>query len=147
MADIDTQIRAWLKDTVKPEVKTLLAGEVGEYVFPNGERYPAIWLDIDGEQAEPDGLGVEGLEVVIGRGPDTLGAGTLDGQGYNAIVTITLKQWDIEKTSLAAMLKLQSMEQLITSSIRTPRSTKLDNIDASIITIQRFYSVCAPAYL
>lgn len=147
MADIDTQIRAWLKDTVKPEVKTLLDGEIGEYVFPNGERHPAIWLDIDGEQAEPDGFGVEGLEVVISRGPDTLGAGTLDGQGYNAVVTITLKQWDTSKTSYAAMLKLQSMGQLITSTVRTPRSTRLNNIDASVITIQKPYLICSPAFL
>ncbi|MBW4692203.1 MAG: hypothetical protein KME27_10600 [Lyngbya sp. HA4199-MV5] len=113
---------------------TALGDLLGTYTSLNGETTPAIAIDDTG--SSPQGMSVEGLEVVIQPEVNTPVTAMLGSNQIAAETTITLKQWDLNDTTIAATeALLLAIDEITEVSPRVVRSTVLDNIESRRITV------------
>lgn len=92
---------------LRDKLSSILASHLGLYTneHNNQQTQPAIWVG----PKTPDGWGVSGLECVIIPTPNTTPLREVSQQGDPIIrmsYTVQLKNWDIDKPMLPAILEL-----------------------------------------
>lgn len=126
---------------LRSTIETALADHLGTYLYSNGLTVPAIWVE-EGETLLE--RSIAGLEVVIRPSLEVPIALTLDGYSQTFTAMVTLKQWDVEQTTLEAMpLLLSALRSIdflqVGSPRRIVRSSKLDNIETLSVPISQSF--------
>lgn len=136
-------------EALRETITTALADQIGLYTFSTGETTAAIRVD-DGADPYEENPTASGLEVVIQPILETSIVQMMGGYQQTFSVLIVLKQWDIEETTIEAMLALMpylhSLDELNVGAVRRiVRSSKLDNIET--LTIQASQVFYIESYL
>lgn len=108
--------------TLRTQIETALADELGEYVLVNGRRTPAICVRSQGENLAP-GTVAKGLECVIMRYPRQQQIRQYANVRAFDIYTVYLVDWGSSNgTNTAVRLLTDLYPQLVLDSIVTPRN-------------------------
>jgi len=111
-----------------------LGSLLGTYTSLAGETTPAIAIDDTGRS--PQGMTATGLEVVIQPEVNTPVTALLGSNRIAAETMLTLKQWDLNDTTIAATEALiLALDEITAVGPRVTRSTVLDNIESRQITV------------
>ncbi|MFN6472608.1 MAG: hypothetical protein RMY36_023445 [Nostoc sp. SerVER01] len=130
--------------TLRSQIVTALALEIGTYTFPDGTTDPAIAILGLGSATEiypPKDTTVAGLEVVLVTLNSIRIQQRLDGIVQNVITQIFLKQFDTSKNTIAPLLKLLSVIEIDGDPIRTVTDPYIGNIETCQMQIlHSFYT-------
>jgi hypothetical protein len=123
---------------LRSRIETQLTGLIGTYTFANGEQVPALTIDdgADSGNNPPEGTGVSGLEVILQINAGYKLNGLIGGNLIYSQVAISLKQWEITATTIAATERLMALPELKEVGPRVLRSTKLDSIETQTLTLE-----------
>jgi hypothetical protein len=119
-----------------------LGNLLGTYTTLAGQTLPAILID---DAGTPRGMRVTGLEVSIQPEINSTIIPMLGSNQLNFETVVTLKQWDLTTTTIAATEAiLLGIDEVVRVGARVPRNTILDNIETREIgimlpRIQRVY--------
>jgi hypothetical protein len=130
---------------IRSQVVEALAGDIGTYTFPGGGTDPAIAiLGLGSEVTIYPPLGTTvagGLEVVFVTLNSIRIEQRLDGIVQNVVTQISLKQYDITKSTIPALFKLLSVLNIIGDPIRTLSDPFVSNIEVCQVQIlNSFYT-------
>jgi hypothetical protein len=119
-------------------INGLLSSELGTYTFSSGQTTPSICVlpdNVFGMNYPPNGVTVSGLEVVLVDSFNIKHRPILRGSYNKEFVEITLKQWDITKTTVAAtnLLVYGIKEDYLELRPRMIADRNLDNIESQVI--------------
>jgi hypothetical protein len=142
-ADILPQIQSALV-TLRSQIVTALALEIGTYTFPDGSTDPAIAVLGLGSAVEiypPKDTSVTGLEVVLVTLNSIRIERRLDGIIQNIITQVFLKQFDTSKNTITPLFKLLSVIDIDGDPIRTVSDPYIGNIETCQMQIlHSFYT-------
>ncbi|PHJ69142.1 hypothetical protein VF14_03125 [Nostoc linckia z18] len=142
-ADILPQIQSALV-TLRSQIVTALALEIGTYTFPDGTTDPAIAVLGLGSAVEiypPKDTSVTGLEVVLVTLNSIRIEQRLDGIIQNIITQVFLKQFDTSKNTITPLFKLLSVIDIDGDPIRTVSDPYIGNIETCQMQIlHSFYT-------
>lgn len=128
---------------LKNALRVALQDKLGVYRFAGGQTTPAIRID-DGSSPYSEEPTVTGLELVIVPSIEVSVRPMLSGYQDTHSTLISLKQWDIEQTTMELRTPLlEALSQFDSLKVdamrRVIRSSKLDNIETLSVTLSESY--------
>lgn len=127
---------------IRHALAAALESQLGTYTFSNGADTPAVQID-DGSDPSPEQPRVDGLELVIVPSVVVAIAGSFGGFRQTFRGDITVRQWDVSRTTMEAMpvildtLRSQFPELQMGGAERVLRSLKLNNVETFSVQVRQ----------
>lgn len=119
---------------LRNQIESLLSSNnlLGIYTYAGGATAPACWIDWGTSEGKPNG--VVGLECVLRPYTAQDFTPMLAGDYVCEIeVEVTLKQWNLAATTIAATDELKRLDALAEIRPRQPRLNALDTIEQQVL--------------